>query len=100
MRDDLCEFREYASVGQSGEADNCATDASFPFLKSLLAEKKIVASDDPEWKRLIIEHGAEEEGWTMLDAVKRDIRAGIDALDSPRLRLALAGLVNRLLERE
>jgi len=100
MRDDLCEFREYASVGQSGGADDCATDASFPFLKSLLAEKKIVASDDAEWKRLIIEQGVEEEGWTMLGVVKRDIRASIDALNSPRLRLALTGLVNRLLERE
>jgi geranylgeranyl pyrophosphate synthase len=83
--DDVTEFR--------GAAKD-RNQASYPFLKSLAAEKKIAASGPDDWKSLIQENEIAEKAQTILDSYLEKIQSSLNKLQSTRLRLALLRIVN------
>lgn len=90
IRDDLTEFRCTATDQQR---------ASFPFLKSLLAEHhRVSAGTQEEWKEQIKQHQADLEAETILDETLSQLTLTLEKLASHKLRLALLNIVNRVFD--
>jgi len=90
IRDDLTEFRGTATDQQR---------ASFPFLKSILAEKfHVTAVNQHEYKELIIKYELEQVAQKKLEEILTNMKACLNKIESEKLRLALLNSVNRIFE--
>lgn len=87
----------YQIFDDSTEFQGTAKDqnrASYPFLKSLAAEKKLTADSSDDWKSLILENGILEEAQTILDSYLVKIESSLNKLQATQLKLALLRIVN------
>jgi len=90
IRDDLTEFRCTATDQQR---------ASFPFLKSLLAEHhRVSAGTQEEWKEQIKNHQIDRTADQILDETLAQMTLILEKIASHKLRLALLNIVNRVFD--
>jgi geranylgeranyl diphosphate synthase, type II len=88
IRDDLTEF-----LGEATDQER----ASYPFLKSLLAERTSLKSQTAEdWHEAIVQYRADEWAQNELDAVLFQVHNCLKLLESQKMRLALLSVVNRI----
>lgn len=90
IRDDLTEFRCTATDQQR---------ASFPFLKSLLAENhRVSAGTQQEWKEQIKKHQIDRTADKLLQETQAQMTLILEKIASHKLRLALLNIVNRVFD--